>query len=201
MEQDKQTKRQLLSVKVFEGGSAVDEDGSGGGAVEEDGGGGGGGGGMEEEGWLSYHNECLPFSLAVDSFVSTVHGVMILASWLTQAAIADMQEVGVGHVQAKNVAAYEKESIPSEPELCIKNVDRVYKSFLNILIVYRKQHKGINEVYREVAALFNGQPGLLDEFTIFFPDASAAASAHCGSLARPSNNHNDEKSSALAPVK
>nr|GEZ44712.1 paired amphipathic helix protein Sin3-like 2 isoform X1 [Tanacetum cinerariifolium] len=37
---------------------------------------------------------------------------------------------------------------------------------------------GINEVYREVAALFDGQPDLLDEFTRFLLDASAAASAH-----------------------
>nr|GFC14985.1 paired amphipathic helix protein Sin3-like 2 isoform X1 [Tanacetum cinerariifolium] len=44
--------------------------------------------------------------------------------------------------------------------------------------MYRKQHKGINEVYREVATLFDGQPDLLDEFTRFLPDASAAASAH-----------------------
>nr|GFA53909.1 paired amphipathic helix protein Sin3-like 2 isoform X2 [Tanacetum cinerariifolium] len=67
--------------------------------------------------------------------------------------------------------------------------------------MYRKQHKGINEVYREVAALFDGQPDLLDEFTRFFPDASAAASAHRASLARQSNNRNDENSSVLATVK
>nr|GEZ00003.1 paired amphipathic helix protein Sin3-like 2 isoform X1 [Tanacetum cinerariifolium] len=64
-----------------------------------------------------------------------------------------------------------------------QNDDRVYKSFLDILKMYQKQHKGINEVYREVAALFDGQPNLLDEFTRFLPDASAAASAHRASLA------------------
>ena len=53
----------------------------------------------------------------------------------------------------------------------------------------------------QVAALFDGQPDLLDEFTKFLPDASAAASAHRASLARQSNNRNDERSSALAPVK
>ncbi|PWA46416.1 histone deacetylase interacting domain, Sin3 [Artemisia annua] len=82
-----------------------------------------------------------------------------------------------------------------------QNDDRVYKSFLDILNMYRKQHKGINEVYREVAALFDGQPDLLDEFTKFLPDASAASSAHRASLARQANNRNDERSSALAPVK
>ena len=53
----------------------------------------------------------------------------------------------------------------------------------------------------QVAALFDGQPDLLDEFTKFLPDASASASAHRASLARQSNNRNDERSSALAPVK
>ena len=30
------------------------------------------------------------------------------------------------------------------------NDDHVYKSFLDILNMYRKEHKGINEVYQEV---------------------------------------------------
>ncbi|KAK4712514.1 hypothetical protein R3W88_007027 [Solanum pinnatisectum] len=51
-----------------------------------------------------------------------------------------------------------------------QNDDHVYKYFLDILNMYRKEHKGINEVYREVAILFNGHPDLLDEFTRFLPD-------------------------------
>lgn len=31
-----------------------------------------------------------------------------------------------------------------------QNDDHVYKSFLDILNMYRKEHKGINEVYHEV---------------------------------------------------
>ncbi|KAF5815878.1 putative transcription regulator Others family [Helianthus annuus] len=59
-----------------------------------------------------------------------------------------------------------------------QNDDHVYKSFLDMLNMYWKEQKGINEVYHEVAALFDDQPDLLDEFTKFMPDASAAASAH-----------------------
>ncbi|KAD2028391.1 hypothetical protein E3N88_42000 [Mikania micrantha] len=79
-----------------------------------------------------------------------------------------------------------------------QNDDHVYKSFLDILNMYRKEHKGINEVYREVAMLFEDHPDLLDEFTKFMPDASAAASAHHASLGR---QRYDERSSAIAPLK
>ncbi|XP_004517035.1 paired amphipathic helix protein Sin3-like 4 isoform X2 [Cicer arietinum] len=56
--------------------------------------------------------------------------------------------------------------------------DHVYKSFLDILNMYRKENKAINDVYQEVAALFQDHPDLLDEFIHFLPDASAAASSH-----------------------
>ncbi|KAI3722352.1 hypothetical protein L2E82_33388 [Cichorium intybus] len=78
-----------------------------------------------------------------------------------------------------------------------QNDDHVYKSFLDILNMYRKEHKGINEVYHEVASLFDDHPDLLDEFTRFLPDASAAASAHQASLGR----HAYERSSAAVPLR
>ncbi|GLU03025.1 hypothetical protein SLE2022_202450 [Rubroshorea leprosula] len=56
--------------------------------------------------------------------------------------------------------------------------DRVYKSFLDILNMYRKENKSISEVYQEVATLFQDHPDLLNEFTHFLPDASATASTH-----------------------
>ncbi|XVE75149.1 hypothetical protein DITRI_Ditri12bG0072300 [Diplodiscus trichospermus] len=59
--------------------------------------------------------------------------------------------------------------------------DHVYKSFLDILNMYRKENKSISEVYQEVAALFQDHPDLLLEFTHFLPDASAAASNHYAS--------------------
>ncbi|XP_076894723.1 paired amphipathic helix protein Sin3-like 2 [Bidens hawaiensis] len=79
-----------------------------------------------------------------------------------------------------------------------QNDDHVYNSFLDILNMYRKEQKGINDVYLEVAALFDDQPDLLDEFTKFMPDASAAASAHHASLGR---HRYDERSLAMAPHK
>ncbi|EOA33276.1 hypothetical protein CARUB_v10019668mg [Capsella rubella] len=56
--------------------------------------------------------------------------------------------------------------------------DRVYKSFLDILNMYRKENKSITEVYREVAILFRDHHDLLGEFTHFLPDTSATASTH-----------------------
>ncbi|KAL5552983.1 hypothetical protein UlMin_040384 [Ulmus minor] len=56
--------------------------------------------------------------------------------------------------------------------------DRVYKSFLDILNLYRKENKSITEVYQEVASLFQDHPDLLGEFTHFLPDTSGTASIH-----------------------
>ncbi|GLT35432.1 hypothetical protein SLA2020_098860 [Shorea laevis] len=55
-----------------------------------------------------------------------------------------------------------------------QNDEHVYKSFLDILNMYRKEHKDINEVYNEVAALFEDHPDLLEEFTRFLPSNSAS---------------------------
>ncbi|KAJ8451723.1 hypothetical protein Cgig2_018357 [Carnegiea gigantea] len=47
--------------------------------------------------------------------------------------------------------------------------DRVYKSFLDILNMYRKENKTIGEV----AVLFRHHPDLLEEFTHFLPDRNS----------------------------
>ncbi|XP_074295941.1 paired amphipathic helix protein Sin3-like 4 isoform X3 [Silene latifolia] len=61
--------------------------------------------------------------------------------------------------------------------------DRVYKSFLDILNMYRKENKTISEVYQEVALLFQDHRDLLEEFTHFLPDTSAtAATQHAPSV-------------------
>ncbi|KAF0901129.1 hypothetical protein E2562_038038 [Oryza meyeriana var. granulata] len=52
--------------------------------------------------------------------------------------------------------------------------DHVYKSFLGILNMYRMHNKSIQDVYREVAALFREYPDLLEEFKHFLPDTSTA---------------------------
>ncbi|KAL3501265.1 hypothetical protein ACH5RR_035714 [Cinchona calisaya] len=54
--------------------------------------------------------------------------------------------------------------------------DQLYKSFLDILNMYRKENKKITEVYEEVAALFRDHSDLLVEFTHFLPETQAAAS-------------------------
>ncbi|PHU27626.1 Paired amphipathic helix protein Sin3-like 2 [Capsicum chinense] len=58
-----------------------------------------------------------------------------------------------------------------------QNNDHVYKSFLDLLNMHRKARKGINEVYHEVAVLFNDHPDLLDEFTRFLPSTSGTANS------------------------
>ncbi|XP_047939077.1 paired amphipathic helix protein Sin3-like 2 isoform X3 [Salvia hispanica] len=78
-----------------------------------------------------------------------------------------------------------------------QNDDHVYKSFLDILNMYRKEHKGIKQVYEEVAALFEDHPDLLDEFTRFLPDTSSTVSAPQASFGRHSFHRYDERSSAL----
>ncbi|XP_039068905.1 paired amphipathic helix protein Sin3-like 4 isoform X2 [Hibiscus syriacus] len=64
--------------------------------------------------------------------------------------------------------------------------DHVYKSFLDILNMYRKENKSINEVYQEVAGLFQDHPDILSEFTHFLPDNSASASNNYASSGRKS---------------
>ncbi|KAI8473859.1 MAG: hypothetical protein J3K34DRAFT_391529 [Monoraphidium minutum] len=51
--------------------------------------------------------------------------------------------------------------------------ERVYKAFLEILNMYRKGQKSINDVYGEVAVLFRAHKDLLQEFSYFLPDNSA----------------------------
>ncbi|XP_022774459.1 paired amphipathic helix protein Sin3-like 2 [Durio zibethinus] len=81
-----------------------------------------------------------------------------------------------------------------------QNDEHVYKSFLDILNMYRKEHKDINEVYSEVASLFEHHPDLLEEFTRFLPDSSATplTQVPCG---RNSSLHYNERSSAAPTMR
>ncbi|OAD81320.1 hypothetical protein PHYBLDRAFT_161933 [Phycomyces blakesleeanus NRRL 1555(-)] len=47
-----------------------------------------------------------------------------------------------------------------------------YKQFLEILQMYQKDEKAIQDVYSQVQYLFNGSPDLLHEFKLFLPDVS-----------------------------
>ncbi|KAF7802898.1 paired amphipathic helix protein Sin3-like 2 isoform X1 [Senna tora] len=80
-----------------------------------------------------------------------------------------------------------------------QNDEHVYKSFLDILNMYRKEHKDIGEVYNEVASLFEDHPDLLDEFTRFLPDTSATASTQHVPYGRSSFQRFNERSST-APM-
>ncbi|KAG8366233.1 hypothetical protein BUALT_Bualt17G0055200 [Buddleja alternifolia] len=64
--------------------------------------------------------------------------------------------------------------------------DHVYKAFLDILNMYRKDTKSIKEVYQEVSVLFQDHADLLVEFTHFLPDTSGTASIY---YAQPGRNH------------
>ncbi|KAE8667565.1 hypothetical protein F3Y22_tig00112399pilonHSYRG00011 [Hibiscus syriacus] len=74
--------------------------------------------------------------------------------------------------------------------------EHVYKSFLDILNMYRKEHKDINEVYSEVASLFENHSDLLEEFTRFLPDSSAAPLTQQVPYGHNSTQYYDERSSA-----
>ena len=60
------------------------------------------------------------------------------------------------------------------------NDERVYKNFLEILNMYRKNVKTISQVYEEVAQLFKHHHDLLDEFTYFLPDSTQPAAGKKG---------------------
>ncbi|XP_071927968.1 paired amphipathic helix protein Sin3-like 3 [Coffea arabica] len=75
--------------------------------------------------------------------------------------------------------------------------DHVYKSFLDILNMYRKENKKITEVYEEVADLFRDHSDLLVEFTHFLPETQAAASARNAQLGRNSSLRRDDRGSPM----
>ncbi|XP_074274489.1 paired amphipathic helix protein Sin3-like 3 isoform X2 [Silene latifolia] len=75
----------------------------------------------------------------------------------------------------KPVEFEEAISFVNKIKLRFQGDDCVYKSFLDILNMYRKENKTISEVYQEVALLFREHRDLLEEFAHFLPDTSATA--------------------------
>ncbi|XP_023641176.1 paired amphipathic helix protein Sin3-like 1 isoform X2 [Capsella rubella] len=71
-----------------------------------------------------------------------------------------------------------------------KHDEHVYKSFLEILNMYRKEDKEIGEVYNEVSILFEGHLDLLEGFTRFLPASlpSHSAAQHSRSQAQRYND-------------
>ncbi|GMP94299.1 hypothetical protein CsSME_00043802 [Camellia sinensis var. sinensis] len=79
--------------------------------------------------------------------------------------------------------------------------DHVYKAFLDILNMYRKENKSITEVYQEVSALLSDHHDLLVEFTNFLPDTSAAASLPYAPSGRNSIFRRDDRSLPLPAIR
>ncbi|XAR48027.1 hypothetical protein NMG60_11030718 [Bertholletia excelsa] len=75
--------------------------------------------------------------------------------------------------------------------------DHVYKAFLDILNMYRKESKSIKEVYHEVASLFHEHDDLLKEFRHFLPDSSAAGPLPHAPSGRNYICRRDDKGSVL----
>ncbi|KAL6567759.1 hypothetical protein OROGR_001427 [Orobanche gracilis] len=75
--------------------------------------------------------------------------------------------------------------------------DHVYKAFLDILNMYRKDNRSITEVYQEVSVLFQNHADLLVEFTHFLPDTSGAASVQYAQPGRNHIKHGDDRGSPM----
>ncbi|XP_010553645.1 PREDICTED: paired amphipathic helix protein Sin3-like 5 isoform X2 [Tarenaya hassleriana] len=76
--------------------------------------------------------------------------------------------------------------------------DRSYKSFLDILNMYRKESKSISEVYQEVTLLFQDHEDLLEEFAYFLPDSSGSTASYFPLSGR--NAASRDRSSAMPPM-
>lgn len=80
-----------------------------------------------------------------------------------------------------------------------QNDEHIYKSFLDILNMYRRENKSIHEVYQEVAVLFESHHDLLEEFTHFLPDTSATTAQHV--LSGKSFPRRDDRSSPIPTMR
>ncbi|XP_010550095.1 PREDICTED: paired amphipathic helix protein Sin3-like 2 [Tarenaya hassleriana] len=79
--------------------------------------------------------------------------------------------------------------------------EHVYKSFLDILNMYRKENKDINEVYSEVSVLFEDHPDLLEEFTRFLPESLALHSAQNSQFGRNQLQRYNDRGSGVSPMR
>ncbi|VYS66870.1 unnamed protein product [Arabidopsis thaliana] len=85
-------------------------------------------------------------------------------------------EITLDDVEApskKTVEFEEAISFVNKIKTRFQHNELVYKSFLEILNMYRKDNKDITEVYNEVSTLFEDHSDLLEEFTRFLPDSLA----------------------------
>ncbi|XP_057475957.1 paired amphipathic helix protein Sin3-like 3 isoform X2 [Actinidia eriantha] len=66
-----------------------------------------------------------------------------------QRAMRSPFHLRINHLQLRSLSNLKKRST-SSPKLRFKGDDHVYKAFLDILNIHRKEHKSITEVYKEV---------------------------------------------------
>ncbi|KAK4771759.1 hypothetical protein SAY86_013534 [Trapa natans] len=96
----------------------------------------------------------------------------------------------------KSVEFHEAINFVNKIRRRFQNDGHTYKSFLDILNMYRKEHKDINEVYTEVTALLGDHPDLLGEFRRFLPVSSATNVTHNVIYNRNSSQISGERNSA-----
>uniref|UniRef100_A0A3Q7JAP9 Uncharacterized protein n=1 Tax=Solanum lycopersicum TaxID=4081 RepID=A0A3Q7JAP9_SOLLC len=74
-------------------------------------------------------------------------------------------------ISLKNATNYEEErNFLENIKKCFGN-DNEYKLFIDIMMMYKKERKDLNEVYNDVAVLFKDHHDLLDEFSKFLKDS------------------------------
>ncbi|KAJ0229578.1 Paired amphipathic helix protein Sin3-like 2 [Hirschfeldia incana] len=89
-----------------------------------------------------------------------------------------LDEIEEEEAQPKKTVEFEEAiSFVNKIKKRFQHSEDVYKSFLEILNMYRKDDKDITEVYNEVSTLFEDHPDLLEEFTRFLPESLAPHSA------------------------
>ncbi|KAJ0244664.1 Paired amphipathic helix protein Sin3-like 1 [Hirschfeldia incana] len=103
-------------------------------------------------------------------------------------------EITVIEEEPKKTVEFEEAiNFVNKIKIRFKHDEHVYKSFLGILNMYRKEKKEISEVYNEVSILFEGHSDLLEEFTRFLPASLPLHSAAQFSRSR-AQRYNDRGS-------
>ncbi|KAL1828774.1 paired amphipathic helix protein Sin3-like 3 isoform X2 [Daucus carota subsp. sativus] len=101
----------------------------------------------------------------------------------------------------KSVAFEEAIKFVNKIKTRFQGDDQVYKSFLDILNMYRRESKSIKDVYREVSDLFRDHPDLLVEFAHFLPDSTGTASIHYAHTTRNPILYRDDRSLPMTTMR
>ncbi|KAL9664924.1 hypothetical protein QQ045_020333 [Rhodiola kirilowii] len=91
-------------------------------------------------------------------------------------------------------------SFVNKIKIRFREEDHVYKSFLDLLNLFRIGNKSLEEVYEQVYALFRNHPDLLADFAQFLPDDTVAANSNYDASAKNTVLH-DRKHATLSVCK